>query len=183
MPDGGGDAEAALEALQPLGGEGDFGEQDEGLAVLAEGFGDGFQVGLSLAGTGDAVQQGDAEFAGGDGGAEGGSGGGLVGGEDGAGVVWVGDREWWLDGRIAGSTRPASAMPRMTPVETLAARARSVVARGSRVARASSTFWRASVMRVSGAGRARRQPVGGAWARGARTRSAIAMTSPGGDRV
>ena len=33
MPDGRGDAEAALEAVEPLGAEGDFGEEDEGLAV------------------------------------------------------------------------------------------------------------------------------------------------------
>ena len=93
VPDGGGDAEAAFEALQPLRGEGDLGEQHQRLTALAEGFGDGFEVGLGLAGAGDAVEQGDAEFARGDGVAEDGGGGVLVGGEDGAGMVGVGDRE------------------------------------------------------------------------------------------
>ena len=68
MPDGGGDAEAALEAFQPLGGEGDLRQQDQGLAALAEAFGDCFQVDLGLAGAGDAVEQGDGELARGDGG-------------------------------------------------------------------------------------------------------------------
>ena len=66
VPDGGGDAEAALEALQPLGGEGDFRQQHQRLAALAEAFGDGFQVDLGLAGAGDAVEQGDGEVARGD---------------------------------------------------------------------------------------------------------------------
>ncbi len=102
MPDGGGDAEAALEALQPLGGEGDFWEQDQGLAVLAEGFGDGLQVGLGLAGAGDAVEQGDGEFARLHRVAEGGGGGLLVGGEGFARVFGVGDGEGWGGGEDGG---------------------------------------------------------------------------------
>ncbi len=75
MPDGGRDAEAALEAFQPLRGQRDFRQQDQRLAVLAQAFGDGFQVDLGLAGAGDAVQQGDREVAGSDGLAQGGGGG------------------------------------------------------------------------------------------------------------
>jgi hypothetical protein len=106
VPDSGGDAEAALEALQPLGGEGDLREHDERLAALAEGFRDGFQVGLGLAGAGYSVEQGDAECARGDGGAEDSGGGSLVGGEDGALVVGVGDREGRRRGEDGGFQQP-----------------------------------------------------------------------------
>jgi hypothetical protein len=173
MPDGGGDAEAALEAFQPLGGEGDFRQQDQGLAALAEAFGDGFQVDLGLAGAGDAIQQGDGELAGGDCLAQ-----GCSGGCSGSGMAKGGSM-----GRIAEISRPASAMPRTTLEPTPAVRARSLVAQGSLLARASRTFWRDSVMRASGRGSARRQPVAGGVTPCAMTRRAIAITSPGGASV
>ena len=75
MPDGGRDAEAVFEAFQPLGGQRDFGQQDQRLAVLAQALGDGFQIDLGLAGAGDAVQQGDRKVAGGDRLPQGGGGG------------------------------------------------------------------------------------------------------------
>ncbi len=93
MPDRRGGAEAGGEALQELDGEGDFRQQDQGLAAGGDGGGDGFQIHLGLAGAGDAVEQRDGEGLRGDGGAKGGGGGGLRGGERGGGVRWVGGGE------------------------------------------------------------------------------------------
>ena len=85
----------------------------------------------------------------------------------------------------AGTSRPASAMPRITAVLASANRESSGVERAAPSARAASTRARAGVRRtVSGGVSARRQPVAGA-ATGATgfTRSAIASTSPGGVSV
>ena len=56
-------AETCGKALQPLGGEGDFGQQHQCLPAGSEAFGDGVVINLGLARTGDAAQQGDAEAA------------------------------------------------------------------------------------------------------------------------
>ena len=75
-------------------------------------------------------------------------------------------------------------MPRTTLALVPAMRARSGLVRGSRSARASRIFWRASVMRTSvGGGSTRYQPVAGGPMAGVTIRRAIAMTSPGGARV
>ena len=50
-------AEAGLEALDGLGGEGDFGEEDDdGFACFEGGLG-GLEVDLGFAGAGDAVEE------------------------------------------------------------------------------------------------------------------------------
>ena len=83
VPDGGGDAEAAGEAVEPLGAECNFGEEDEGLAAGGETLGDGFEVDFRLAGPGDAIEEGDAE---------GSCGRRLRGG---FGRQWIGRRRGW----------------------------------------------------------------------------------------
>ena len=71
-------AEAVVEALQERLGQGDFGEQDEGLAAVAQGGGDGLEIDLGLARAGDAVEQGRGEGVGVDRGGQGGGGGASV---------------------------------------------------------------------------------------------------------
>ena len=84
---------------------------------------------------------------------------------------------------VAGTSSPASAIPRTTPLLTSAARASSAVVRGWPCDSAATTFRRASVRRVaSGSGSASRQPETGLGAVRF-TRSAIASTSPGGASV
>jgi len=90
VPRGRGAAEAGFEALEEGFGEGDFGEQDEGLFAGAEGGSDGFEIDFGLARSGDSVEQ-DRVEAGGSG--EGLRGRLLVGGESGLGEVGVGDGE------------------------------------------------------------------------------------------
>ncbi len=86
-------------------------------------------------------------------------------------------------GKVIGTISPASAMPRMTPAVTAAARARSAPPRGPS-ASAASTRSRASVSRDSGGGvSAACQPTGAESGRSAFTRSAIASTSPGAASV
>ncbi len=79
VPLGGAGAEAGLDAVEELDGEGDLGEEDEGLAAAGERLGDGLEIDLGLAGAGDALQERGGVAAGGDGGAEGGGGLGLGG--------------------------------------------------------------------------------------------------------
>jgi hypothetical protein len=110
-----------------------------------------------------------------------------------AAIAWSGDRVvpgWSGSGATNGTadcsnaatSSPASAMPRITPLPVSASRHSSVVLRGCAVSRAASTRRRGSVSRTSGSGSARFQPMAGLG--GARTtRSAIAITSPGGARV
>ena len=50
-------AEAGLEALEERLGQRDLGKQDQRLAVLAEAFGDGFEIDLGLARAGHPVEQ------------------------------------------------------------------------------------------------------------------------------
>ncbi len=94
-------AEAALEAAEELRGEGDFGQQNEGLAALLQTGGHGFEIGLGLAGAGDPVEQGYGESGGGDRGAKFSSHLLLRHGEFGAGMAWVWRAKgWWeRDGR------------------------------------------------------------------------------------
>ena len=64
MPLGRRHAEAAAEAVEPLGGERDLRQQHQHLAPGLQGRGDGFQIDLGLAGAGDTVEQGDRVVAG-----------------------------------------------------------------------------------------------------------------------
>jgi len=60
-----GDAgESAAEAVDGLGGEGDFGQENDGLGAAVEGIGDGADVDFGFSAVGDAVEEGDAESAG-----------------------------------------------------------------------------------------------------------------------
>ena len=80
---------------------------------------------------------------------------------------------------MAGTSRPASAMPRTTPALTPAARARSPVARGSGCGQGVQDLL--AGLGDAGVGQrfgARCQPVAGGAMPGATTRSAIAITSP-----
>ena len=63
MPGRGRGAEAALEALQPLGRERDLGQQHQHLPAGAQRRGDGLEIDLGLAGAGHAVEQRDAAAA------------------------------------------------------------------------------------------------------------------------
>ncbi len=86
VPHGRGGAEAVLEALQPLRGQCDLGQQHQRLAALRHALGHRLQVDLGLARAGDAVEQGDGEARAGDRLAQPGGGGGLVGRQGGAGA-------------------------------------------------------------------------------------------------
>ena len=63
MPDGWRDPEAGGEAGKKLGGEGDFGQQYQGLAALAEDGRDGFHINFGLARAGDPFEQGDGKHS------------------------------------------------------------------------------------------------------------------------
>ena len=121
-----GDSEAALEPLDPLRGQGDFGEHDEGLAAGAQAGGNGFQVDLGFAGAGDAVQQGDRECLPGDRFAQRFGDLPAVGGIARGPVVWVGVVRMPRRGAVSAASRPASVMPRSTAGLTPASRWRSV---------------------------------------------------------
>ena len=62
MPDDRLCPEPVAKALQPLGSQGDFRQQNQDLAVQAQAFGNRFEIDLGLTGTGDAIQKIDAEF-------------------------------------------------------------------------------------------------------------------------
>ena len=151
----------------------------------AQAFGDGLQIDLGLARAGDAVEQGDGEAARRDRLAQRG-GGGLPGRatarcRDGSGS---GMANGACSGSSAGTSSPPSAMPRITPAPT---------AGGARqVRRAARLVLRQRVQHAPprlGQPRIVRQRVGAppAGRRRARcrgtTRSAIAITSPGGASV
>ena len=57
MPFGGAGAEARLDPGEEIAGQRDLGQQDQRLAALAQGFGDGLEIDLGLARPGDALQQ------------------------------------------------------------------------------------------------------------------------------
>ncbi len=87
------DAEAALEPLQPLRGQRDLRQQHQRLAALAQALRHRLQVDLGLAGPGHAIQQGHRELARRHGLPQHGSGSFLIGCQDLAGMLRVGDRE------------------------------------------------------------------------------------------
>jgi len=50
-------AEAGFEAFDGLGGEGDFGDENDGALAAGEGVGDGLEVNFGFAAAGDAVEE------------------------------------------------------------------------------------------------------------------------------
>ncbi len=81
VPLGGAGAEAGLDPVEELGGEGYLGEKDQGLAAAGQRLGDGFEIDLGLAGAGDALEERGGVGAGADRGAQRRRGFGLGGGE------------------------------------------------------------------------------------------------------
>ena len=63
MPLRGGAAKAGAKAVHPLNAEGDLGKQHEDLAAPLEGLGDGLEIDLGLARSGDAVEERNGEPA------------------------------------------------------------------------------------------------------------------------
>ena len=87
VQDGDAAVEAALEAADQLRGERDLRHQHQRALAGGQGDGDGLQIDLGLAASGDAVQEEGGEDAGGDGLGDPGKGGGLVRVERKGGVV------------------------------------------------------------------------------------------------
>jgi hypothetical protein len=86
-------AEAGEELAGDGGGEGDFGDEEEGAAALREDVIDGREIDLRFAGAGNALQQKGLEFAAVERGLDAGEGGGLVGVEGVGRAVGGGERE------------------------------------------------------------------------------------------
>ena len=101
VEDGDGGAEAGGEALDGLGGEGDFGDENDGAAPFVERVGDALEEDLGLAARGDAVEEHGRRAPAGVGFVHGGADEGLGGG------LFVGERQW-KEGRMR---RPAMGIP------------------------------------------------------------------------
>ena len=178
------DAEAALEALQPLRGQRDLRQQHQRLAALAQAFRHGLQIDLGLAGPGHAVQQRHRETACRHRLPQRGCGSCLIGCQHLAGMLRVGDRRTAARRQRGGNEQPgvghaahdAGGDPGRPRQFAGAAR----LPFGQRVKHLAPCLGDPHLGQRIGtppAGR-RLRP-----AAGAGMRSAIAITSPGGDRV
>lgn len=151
--------------------------------MLAQAFGDGFQIDLGLAGAGDAFQQMDLECLGRHRLAQGERGGFLIAGQGWAGII----RVWRHKGQV-GRDRFHDQHPEIRHAAHHGAadlgRPREFC-RGARFGADQNVqhgLPRGVMRTPSGIGAERRQPLVGPVG-GRATRNAIAITSPGGDRV